>query len=103
MSLHGNTGCPIALPFKSYWANAFNPTLPTFLVADENLEAMAVKAAPLAPSRWFVKSLPKKFQVSTPFTPNIATKLAEGFPSIKNFSAIPGVKLLKASDALVFF
>jgi len=65
----------------------------TWLVAVENLVATAVNAAPDAPGMWLEKSLPKKFQVSTPLTPNIATKLALGFPSIKNFNPNPGVKL----------
>jgi hypothetical protein len=42
---------------------------------------------------WLEKSLPKKFQVSTPLTPYMATKLADGFPSIKNFNPNPGAKL----------
>jgi len=39
--------------------------------------------------------------VSTPLTPNIATKLADGNPSTKNFKPNPGVKLSYASLAVV--
>lgn len=70
-------------------------------MAVENLDATAVNAAPLAPPMWFEKSFPKKFQVGTPLTPNIATKFTDGSPSTKNFNPNPGVKLSKASAAVV--
>jgi len=50
---------------------------------------------------WFEKSSPKKFQVLTPLTPFIATKLTDANPSTKNFNPNPGVKLSKASAAVV--
>ena len=50
---------------------------------------------------WLEKSLPKKFQVSTPLTPYMATKLIDGSPSTKNLSPNPGAKLSKASAAVV--
>jgi hypothetical protein len=37
--------------------------------------------------------LAKKFQLGWPLTPYIATKFAEGIPSLNNFKPNPGVKL----------
>jgi hypothetical protein len=54
---------------------------------------MAVVAAVLGDAMWLEKSLPKKFQVSTPSNPNMTTKLADGSPSTKNFNPNPGAKL----------
>jgi hypothetical protein len=42
---------------------------------------------------WFTKSFEKKFQSSGyPSTLNIATKLEESMPSLRNFKPIPGAR-----------
>lgn len=50
---------------------------------------------------WLEKSLAKKFHDGIPLTPNIATKLADGTPSLNIFNPNPGVKLSMASAAVV--
>jgi hypothetical protein len=50
---------------------------------------------------WFDQSFSKGFQLGYPSTPNIATKLAEGIPSLKNLRPIPGTKLPSAPSGVV--
>jgi len=82
----------VYLPSCPYAAKSLRPTYWTQGVAVENFLAKGKRAAP-ALGMWLEKSFLKKFQLSYPSTPNMATKLAESMPSRKNLSPIPGVVL----------
>ena len=43
---------------------------------------------------WFDQLFAKKFHVSWPSTENIATKLAESTPLLRNFNPNPGIMFL---------
>ena len=71
-------------------------------VADENFLAITPRAVPSAGAMWLENELAKKFQLGWPLTPYIATKFAEGIPSLNNFKPNPGVKLSNAPYAVFF-
>lgn len=89
-------------PFWSYYAQSEVPTWPGIGVAVLNLASTSLSTGPYALFIFVVKLFAKKFQLFYPFTEYIATKLAEGIPSLKNLSPNPGAKLSTAPSAVDF-
>ncbi len=95
ISSNGKTGLSIFFPVWLYWAKSDNPTYLTSGVAVANFLAIAIatNAYTSAIGMNVVKSLAKMFQLFWPSTLNIATKLADGTPFLKNLRPKPGAKL----------
>jgi hypothetical protein len=62
----------------------------------ENFLERAARALPVAGEIWLENLLAKKFQLGYPLTEYIATRLADGTLSLKNFKPSPGAKLSSA-------
>ena len=89
LSIKGIKVVSAGVPSSPKAAMSESPTYWTRSVASENLRARGTRSRP-AGAMWVVKSFRKKFQESCPLTENMATRLAESIPSLRNFNPMPG-------------
>lgn len=100
ISSNGKTGLASNYPFSEYLTQSDKPTYLTIGVAVANFLATAFNVNPSASGINVEKLFAKKFQLFYPFTEYIATKFADGVPSLKNLRPNPGAKLSYAPSAL---